>query len=249
MNWILFYEFISFCKIPLGMIQKIEDAISFLETIGAWESVKTKKFTGQDRDSILLDIANLHKRHGSKETFFFYGMKGFLGFSNEEGISRSYASICPDLFPNDNIINLNNTGSTTPSIARSLYYIPIGKPRGGINVRMNYLRVNDPIAEFDEVLISSHAFQNGMNRYDIWCTGYRATGEYSPATLIGKSHGFSFEDAVRNFTYPKDVVRRYDGHVIHEKGSKLKLDHYKDRLSIWGCTLYDNEADARKPFG
>lgn len=102
-----------------------------------------------------------------------------------------------------------------------------------------------------------------MKEYEIWSEGYRATGESGDATFHGKSFGNTFDEAVENFTYPEDKVREYDGFVYIHKGDKLGADRYtrecfmsdeayinrRSNWKIWGCALFDNEADARKSFG
>jgi hypothetical protein len=85
--------------------------------------------------------------------------------------------------------------------------------------------------------------------FEIWIEGYAATGEYSHASYIGKSSGHSFEDACRNFRYPEDIIREYDGMIIVHKGESLKLDENRSHPCIWACRLFDNETDARESFG
>ena len=87
-----------------------------------------------------------------------------------------------------------------------------------------------------------------MKEYEIWMEGYSATGEHSPAHLIGKAIGETFEAACKNFEEPEDGFR-IDGVKYKSKGDKLKLDEHYPYPSIWACRLYDNEIDARKSFG
>lgn len=87
-----------------------------------------------------------------------------------------------------------------------------------------------------------------MKEFEIWIEGYRATGEYATASYIGKAIGETFEEACRNFEYPEDFSSM--GIKIYSKGEKLTIDkNGGGRPSIWGCRLFDNEADARKSFG
>ncbi|MCD6300828.1 MAG: hypothetical protein J7L82_02015 [Staphylothermus sp.] len=60
--------------------------------------------------------------------------------------------------------------------------------------------------------------------------GYSITGNYATASYVGNTNAESFEKACFNL---------------------LKDDDYFDmgNLSIWGCRLFDNEADARESFG
>ena len=69
-----------------------------------------------------------------------------------------------------------------------------------------------------------------MKEYEIWSEGYAATGESAPAHLHGKQEAESFFEAC----------------LIFFKGSYL---FNVDRMTYWGCRLFDNETDARKSFG
>lgn len=93
--------------------------------------------------------------------------------------------------------------------------------------------------------------KEGESIFEIWIEGYATSGERSNASLIGKSVGKTFEDAVNNYTYPQDVYCFNNGEpeVYHKKGDGLKLDNSYPYPSIWACRLYDNEKDARKSFG
>jgi hypothetical protein len=89
-----------------------------------------------------------------------------------------------------------------------------------------------------------------MKEFEIWCSGYAATGEHSPAHLMGKFPGESFDDAVHGMIDKDPELKK-----LYDKGERY-LPRNSDgtmqkviRHSIWGCTLYDNEADARKSFG
>ena len=88
-----------------------------------------------------------------------------------------------------------------------------------------------------------------MKEYEIWEEGFAATGERAGARFIGKAMGETFEEACKNFRYPADIVRSWDGMVLVHKGDALKLDEHYPYPSIWACRLYDNEADARRSFG
>lgn len=66
--------------------------------------------------------------------------------------------------------------------------------------------------------------------WDVWVQGYAATGERGTAWLKGRIGAETFGEAC-------DLL--FDG------------DPYYDRenLSVWGCSCYPNEADARRVFG
>ena len=67
-----------------------------------------------------------------------------------------------------------------------------------------------------------------MKTFKIWSEGYSITGNSSEAMFHGEIDAENFEDACAKLL-----------------GDKLD----KNRLSIWGCRLFDNELDARKSFG
>lgn len=88
-----------------------------------------------------------------------------------------------------------------------------------------------------------------MKEWEIWSEGYRATGEHGTATYEGKWEGETFDDAVGKYVYIKDL-----GH-LYESGKRF-LPRNEDGIMkevavhrIWGCRLFDNEADARASFG
>jgi hypothetical protein len=67
-------------------------------------------------------------------------------------------------------------------------------------------------------------------KYQIWSEGYQATGESSGAYKHGELEANNFKEACDNF---------------------FNDDKYynSDKLTYWGCRLFDNEVDARKSFG
>ena len=85
-------------------------------------------------------------------------------------------------------------------------------------------------------------------KYEVWCEGYRATGEHGTAHLVGTGVGETFDDAVR------DLMSRKKGHGIEPNTPSRYIDEdaYANRRSnwsIWGCDLFDNEAAAKEAFG
>lgn len=73
-----------------------------------------------------------------------------------------------------------------------------------------------------------------MKKYSIWSEGYVVTGNSSGAIYHGESEGNSFKEAVENL-------------CKKEKGFSAYVN--LEKLTYWGCKLYDNESDARKTFG
>jgi len=73
---------------------------------------------------------------------------------------------------------------------------------------------------------------NDVRIFEIWQEGYCVTGDRGPAAHLGNASGKDFRSACVDF--------------FKEKGNK---DFDVDELSVWGCSLFDNEKDARKLFG
>lgn len=69
-----------------------------------------------------------------------------------------------------------------------------------------------------------------MPKFQIWSEGYKATGEAQKACPQGSVEANSFQEAC----------------------DELFLDNQSydsERLTIWGCRLFDNEDAAREAFG
>ena len=76
---------------------------------------------------------------------------------------------------------------------------------------------------------------------NLWMEGYRATGDYSPATFCGTYQVDTLREAV--MLWMKEPDDRL------EKGRTRVDDINLDNLSYWACRFFDNEVDARKRFG
>ena len=72
-----------------------------------------------------------------------------------------------------------------------------------------------------------------MKWFEVWSEGYAATGDRATATLEGRVEAETFGDACRK--------------ACVEQGRWKASPAYFDakELTVWGCGLYDNEADAR----
>lgn len=67
-------------------------------------------------------------------------------------------------------------------------------------------------------------------KFQVWVEGYAATGESAKAALLGVIQADSFQEAC-------------------DKVGSHRKDYNAERREVWGCRLFDNEADARKAFG
>lgn len=70
--------------------------------------------------------------------------------------------------------------------------------------------------------------------YDIWAEGYADNGGCAGAIRLGSARGKTFKDACKIFAEEEESFRQY-------------FD--EESMTYWGCSLFDNEADARKSFG
>lgn len=73
-----------------------------------------------------------------------------------------------------------------------------------------------------------------MKTFDIWAEGYAATGNRSGATLMGSARGENFKGACDAYAAMNPRFAAY---------------YDPERLTHWGCRLFNNEHDARKAFG
>lgn len=86
--------------------------------------------------------------------------------------------------------------------------------------------------------------------FPIWISGWQATGGGAPARQLGWQEAETFEQACdlffarpENSDYAKDY--RKDGLCMGEGDQMERRLH----LSLWACSLHDNELDARRSFG
>jgi len=70
--------------------------------------------------------------------------------------------------------------------------------------------------------------------YEIWSEGYSATGDSSSAIHHGQAEGASFQEACENFAWVHPLFSKYFN---------------KERMTYWGCGLFNEEKVARKTFG
>jgi hypothetical protein len=74
-----------------------------------------------------------------------------------------------------------------------------------------------------------------MKKFQIWVEGFNILGGIGQAHMLHPNiWAFSFDQAVTSYLteYPNPTVERKDGFWY-----------------MYGCRLFDNEADARKAFG
>jgi len=75
-----------------------------------------------------------------------------------------------------------------------------------------------------------------MSNFNIWMQGYAATGSYAGAKLVAENvEAGCFSDACIKFSKTDEA--------------KLLGNFDIEKLSFWGCRLFDNSTDALKAFG
>lgn len=90
-----------------------------------------------------------------------------------------------------------------------------------------------------------------LKEYEIWMTGYQATGESNTAVLLGKVKARNFAQACHIY-YCKSFLEyqeEYNDIDYKEYIDVARWDYDGNRLSIWMCNLYWSEELARKSFG
>lgn len=98
---------------------------------------------------------------------------------------------------------------------------------GAGRVRYGYLRPLQSVA--------IHALQpESAMKFEVWSEGYITSGERDGATFHGVWDGETFADACQAWADTTTDPRKY-------------FD--RERLTYWGCRLFDNETDARKGYG
>ncbi|QDP56443.1 MAG: hypothetical protein Tp152SUR00d2C52646391_39 [Prokaryotic dsDNA virus sp.] len=70
-------------------------------------------------------------------------------------------------------------------------------------------------------------------QFNVWMEGYNITGNTDTAKFLGSATALNFGKACDAVMKDSDMRSLYDS----------------KKLTVWGCRLFDNEADARKSFG
>ena len=81
---------------------------------------------------------------------------------------------------------------------------------------------------------TNYHIHKDCKEYQIWCEGYKVTGNCSGATYFGNETGETFKEAAIKF-FTKD--------------DKHKEFFSLDTMTYWGCRLFDSEQKARESFG
>lgn len=72
-----------------------------------------------------------------------------------------------------------------------------------------------------------------LSIYQVWSEGYEASGNAAHAELHGEVDAEDFSSACEALFKDSNRLQYFD----------------RQRLTYWGCRLFDNEEDARKAFG
>ncbi len=75
---------------------------------------------------------------------------------------------------------------------------------------------------------------DAVKKFEIWSEGYVATGESGRAMKHGECFGKTFEEACENFAQAR---------------GEFSDNFNRKEMTYWGCSLFDNESDARSLYG
>lgn len=89
-----------------------------------------------------------------------------------------------------------------------------------------------------------------MKHIQIWSTGYQDNGGQSGAVLLFETQAKNFDEAVEKFNSERKEgelkIDRVTRNGFSSEEGYLNRDH---EYRFWGCSLYDNEKQARVAFG
>jgi hypothetical protein len=86
----------------------------------------------------------------------------------------------------------------------------------------------------EKTLMLDEVRREKEHTYEIWVEGYRHSGESDVAVFLGTMSGGDFKEACTKwFVQNADEMGFFDA----------------EKMTCWGCRLFDNEADARRLFG
>ena len=74
-----------------------------------------------------------------------------------------------------------------------------------------------------------------MKTFEVWAEGYRATGDTGHHRLMGRAEAETFLEAC-------DIV-------FSEGDSYFQGCYDNERLTHWGCRLFDNASEAAEAYG
>lgn len=100
------------------------------------------------------------------------------------------------------------------------------------NIDPNKIRIPD----FKIEILNKPITAPTVQEFEVWSSGFSATGCSGRAMFHGKFKGTTFKDAV--LAFKESVTDPYSKSCIHVES-----------LTYWGCKLFDNGKDARKSFG
>lgn len=90
--------------------------------------------------------------------------------------------------------------------------------------------------------------ENELREFEIWVSGYVASGQRATARMIGKGTGTSFDEAVEDYM-SKNPKHGIEKECRNYYSTEEDYINRKINWNIWRCGLYDNETDARKSHG
>jgi len=89
-----------------------------------------------------------------------------------------------------------------------------------------------------------------LKEYEVWMTGFAATGQSAKAHLLGKAKARNFAEACHKVVCEKylENIKETESDPKTQYGIG-RWDYNGNELTYWGCELYWSEELARKSFG
>ena len=75
-----------------------------------------------------------------------------------------------------------------------------------------------------------------MSEFEIWTEGFQISGNQAQASKLGTVEAETFAEACDKLCSPLEWQQKHGRYDSRSGG-------------VWGCRLFDNEADARRSFG
>ena len=172
-----------------------------------------------------------HWPNGDAKGYIHY--KSHAGLFSTRNILNPVILAGPDIDGHDTFLYGRGLGIRySTEEEKSLLFLWLKKKQFGFNQETKEIYKTNKSNTLDIQKKENKVVKQETKVYQIWMEGFAITGNSSKATLLGEMEAESFQQACDKY--------------IEENPEYKKLYSGK---SIWGCRLFDNEADARKSFG
>jgi len=90
-----------------------------------------------------------------------------------------------------------------------------------------------------------------LKEYEVWMSGFAATGQSAEAHLVGKAKARNFAQACHILMCREKLewIEKENDPNYKEYATPGRWDYNPRDFTYWGCSLHWDEKIARKPFG